>query len=255
MEEKIYLISKKLDSIINIPGYRAFFNLFGWDVFSIPKIHYEIFKNHDVTFFEISKDEALAFKSFGDSRATIKVSLADDEEFDTTYDGMGKTSIEVTEKRYNNIIKVMKLFAKILLEEEYNRRYKKLNYDYCDLEVRTWGTQVKEIEKYELGYTSEENVPLLHSLSSVYGISLSEVVSKIKETKENHDNKVNQLYLDMLAIKNEFKLVNNIEDLNLLYIKYFNVHAPFTKEYKESRPDLFDENGNYKYTIGVGYNF
>lgn len=252
IQEKIYLISKKSDVAINIPQYRAFFTLYGWDVFSIPKIHYDIFKNNDVKFFEITKDEANAFKSFGDARTTIKVSLSDDEEFDNAYENSGKIKIEVTETRYNNIIKMMKLFAKILLEEEFNRRYKKLNYDGCELEIRTWQNQIEEVEKYNCG---ETNLPLLKKLSQIYDISLEEMVDLVKKSKKNHDDKVNELYTSLLKIKNEFKKCESISELNLLYMDYFNVPTPFTQQFKLERPDLFDDNGNYIKKLGVGYNF
>jgi len=252
IEEKIYLISKKTDSIINIPGYRTFFNLYGWDVFSIPKIHYSIVQTNDLKFFEITQDEAKAFKSFGDARTTIKVSLADDEEFDNTYENSGKVKVEVTESRYNNIIKMMKLFAKILLEEEFNNRYKKLNYDACELESRTWQTQSQEIMQYDLG---KRELPFLNQLSGVYGVSLDEMVSLVKTSKKSHDNKVNELYLNLLEIKNKFKSATSIIDLNLLYTEYFNLSTPFPQEFKLQRPDLFNEHGRLIKKLGVGYNF
>lgn len=255
MEDKIYLICKRNDLVLKIPNYRPFFNLCGWDVFSIPQIHYDIFKNYELKFFEITKDEANAFKSFGDARAVIKLSLQDDEEFDNTYENSGKVPVEVTETRYNNIIKMMKLFSKILLEEEFNRRYKKLNYDGCELEIRTWETQINEMKKYENGQTSEEDLPLLTRLSNLYQVSLSEMVNIIKNAKEKHDSKVNDLYFKMLEIKNKFKNANSIIDLNLLYIEYFNISTPFTKEYRLQRPDLFNEKGDYIHSLGVGYNF
>ena len=261
MEEKIYLITKESDLLYRIPNSRSLFTLYGWSVFSIPKIHYDLVVNNNIVFFEITKEEAKGFKTFGDDRPVISVSLTDDDEFDEIYSQYGgdlresrpgKIKLEITETRYNNTIKMMQLIAKILLEEEFDRRYKKFRYNNCELECFTWDDQLKEVEKYKNG---DSDLPLLSMLSESQGISISEMVLKVEEAKKRNDLVVYDLYKKLVSIKNEFNSCTNIIDLNLLYMKYFNVNMTFSKEFKLSRPDLFDEKGGLIVPLGVGFNF
>jgi len=261
MEEKIYLITKESDVIYKIPNHRSLFSLYSWAVFSIPKVHYDFLVSNNVSFFEITREESKAFKTFGDDRPSISVSLNDDEEFDEIYNQYGgdlvesrpgKVKLEVTETRYNNTIKMMQLIAKILLEEEFDRRYKKFKYNNCELECTTWDDQLKEAENYRNG---DSNLPLLSMLSESQNISINELVFKIEEAKKRNDSIKYELYEKLVLLKNEFKSCTSIIDLNLLYMKYFNINMTFSKEFKLSRPDLFNDKGGLKVPLGVGLNF
>ena len=63
------------------------------------------------------------------------------------------------------------------------------------------------------------------------------------------------MYLKLLELKTEFNNCATIEELNILYAKYFGQTYYISPEYKATRPDIFDENGEYKFHLTVTYNF
>lgn len=255
----LYFISRTDDRVSAILGINIFFTAHGWMVFSIPQPHYNVFKNYSVKFYEIDKSLALGFRNFADARREIKVLTSEEnlnfeseDELNTPPYGTGqKVKIPVTESRYNSILNAMKLFSKILLDEEYNKRYKKLLSDSNELEVMTWNTQLKEIEKYNNG----EETPLLSKLSEVTGTDISDIISSIQTAKENHDNKVNELFVELQGHKAKFKSCTTIEELNWLYFEYFNMKGVFSWDYINKNPSKFTDQGEIAERAGVGYKF
>lgn len=263
MEERIYLIANDDTLYGTIPDCREYLTLYGWSVVSFPKNHYDFIASKNIKYYEITLDDILAFKLFGDPRPVVKVDTADELEQDEIYLQYGgdiselgeRVKLEVSPSRRDNVIKNMKKFAIILLEEEFNKRYLKFKQNTTELESSTWDQQIMEVEKYDSGLTSETDIPLLHTLSTSYGNSLSEMVSLVKQAKQSHDVKSQELYAKFATLKTEFNSCSTIDDINLLYMRYFSLSMPFTKEFKLSRQDLFDERGGHRNRLGVGYQF
>lgn len=258
-ENKFYFICKDDNRVSVILGITVFYTAHGWTVASIPKQHYEIFKKYDARFFEIDRDLALGFKNFGDARSKVKVLESDTDpeyfgenlyNYEETNKGE-KLVVSVTQNRYDNIIKAMKLFSKILLEEEYNKRYKKLLSDSNELELRTWDRQLSEVDKYSLG----EPTPLLTKISTAQGVDVESLISSIKAAKSVHDEKVDNLFVELQSHKARFKSCTTIEELNWLYFEYFNMKGVFSKEYINANSELFTDKGEIAAAAGVGYKF
>jgi len=253
----LYLISRTDDRVSALLGIDIFFTIHGWMVFSIPRPHYNVFKNYSIKFYEIDKSLALGFRNFADARKEIKV-ISDSEvpnEEDGLYvspTGTGKkVKIPVTASRYNSILNAMKLFSKILLEDEYNKRYKKLLSDSNELEVMSWKNQLEEIEKYNNG----QETPLLSKLSEVTGNDIPTIISTIQTAKQRHDNSVNELFIELQGHKTKFKSCTTIEELNWLYFEYFNMKGVFSSDYINENPSRFTDKGEIAESAGIGYKF
>jgi hypothetical protein len=252
MENLFYLV-KTTDDLYKVPELRIFFVNYGWTVVGFDKKYYDLFISLGLKYFELTKDDILGYKSFGDMRSEIKVLTSDEVEQDYIPGGIeaNRIKIPVTDHRYNCILNSMKNFAVFLLEEEFDNRFKKLHLDFSDLEKQTWDKQLEEVKLYQEG----KETPLLNSLAKAKNISREEYVILIEEKKTEYDSKVSNLFVKLQSLKTTFKDINTIEDINLLYAKYFSIQLAFTDEFKQLHPDIFNEKGNFIEPLGIGYNF
>jgi hypothetical protein len=252
MENLFYLV-KTSDYFYKIPDVKIYFVNYGWTVIGFDKKYYDLFVSFGLKYFELTKDDVLGYKSFGDMRAEIKVLTDDELEQEYIPGGIeaNQIKIPVTEHRYNCILNSMKNFAITLFEEEFDKRFKKLQLDFSELEKQTWEKQLEEVKLFYDG----KPTPLIESLAEAKGISVEEYVLSIEETKEKYDNKTNTLFVELQSLKTTFKNVDIIEDMNLLYAKYFSIQLAFTNEFKQSRPDIFNDKGNFIEPLNIGYNF
>jgi hypothetical protein len=251
--ENLFYIVKTTDDLYKIPELKIYFVNYGWTVVGFDKKYYDLFISLDLKYFELTKDDVLGYKSFGDTRAEIKVLASDELEQEYIPGGVeaNRVKILVTETRYNFILNSMTSFATILLEEEFDKRLKKLHLDFSDLEKQTWDKQLEEVKLFHEGKAT----PLIESLSKAKNISVEDYVKLIEEKKAEYDFKVSELFVNLQTLKTTFKDVNTIEDMNLLYAKYFSIQLAFTNEFKQSRPDIFNDKGNFIEPLGIGYNF
>lgn len=252
METLFYLV-KTSDTLYSIPEIKIYFTNYGWSVVGFDKKYYDLFISSGLKYFELTKDDMLGYKSFGDMRSEIKVLVDDEleEEYIPGGSESNRVKIPVTEHRYNCILNSMKNFAVTLFEEEFDNRYKKLHLDFSDLETQTWERQLKEVELFDL----DEETPLINSLAEAKNITTEEYVNLIKKRKTEYDDKINNLFVSLQSLKTIFKTCSTIEELNLLYAKYFSMHLPFTDEFKQAHSEIFNEKGNFIEPIGVGYKF
>ena len=138
--EKLYFLVKEKDTV-GIPTTRSFFSFSGWNVISIDKTFYSMFLGLDYKFIELSREDILGYKLFGECRAITKVANGDEEEDIPYNNDEEKIKIKVSETRMNLILRSMKQFAVILLEEEFDKRLEKLNLSFSELEKSTWQQQ------------------------------------------------------------------------------------------------------------------
>jgi hypothetical protein len=253
--ERIYLLVRTTDNLNKIPSLLAFFSLYGWSAASIKSEDYQLIIKFNIKYFEITKSNIMGFKNFGAGKSIISISVNDPTEEDINFDDYeqkkGKIKIPVTQNRYDSIVSSMKLLAKVLLEEEYDKRFIKLRYTGSELETQTWNIQLQEVEKFNLG----EETPLLSAFATAKQISVEELVSLVNTKVQEYNTAVQNLMIELLTLKTEFNSATTIEDLNVLYAKYFGQQYYISDEYKQSRPDVFNENGEFKFTVPLIYNF
>lgn len=251
---KIYFLLKTTNDIYKIPSIQIFFGIYGWSAISMDERDYELIPKLGLQYYELTKSDIMGFKNFGNGKSIISVSIFDESEninFEDYEISKNKVKIPVTQERYNSIMNSMKLFTKVLLEEEFDKRFNKLKYTGSFLEVQTWDTQIKEVEKYY----NEEDTPLLNSIAQVKQISVQDLVNLIEIKVEEYQQSVQNLYTRLLELKTEFNNCATIEDINVLYAKYFGQLFYISSEYKESHPEIFDADGRFKFTVPISYNF
>lgn len=248
-----YILYKQSKEIGSIRIERSFFNMNGWEVCSIDSVVFPELVSNNIKYIELTRDDILGFKLFGEPRTISKVAIDDEEEQE--YIPLSIESerkiIEITEHRYNCILNAMKKFAVILLEEEFDSRLRKLYLNFSEVETSTWQFQLDEIKQVEEGKNSE----FLNSLASSKNITVEGLISKIKEAKENYDNQVKDLFVKLSSLKTEFYSQTDIQETSLLYYKYFGVSCPFSKEFKDKHPEIFNERGEYIEQFISGYYF
>jgi len=251
---KLFFLIKTTDSMYKLPSIKVYFGVYGWSAISIDVSDYQLFPRLGIKYYELDESLMKGFKNFGNSKSTVNISVQDeDEELDfNDYEvKRGKVKINVTQERYNSIMGAMQIFAKVLLEEEFDKRFEKLRYTGSKLEMQTWENQVKEIAKFN----NNEETPLLTAIATAKGIEVSDLVATIQTKIAEYEQKVQDLYTQLITLKTEFSNCAIIEEINILYTKYFGQQFYISPEYRAEHPEIFDDNGQYKFTIPVTYNF
>jgi hypothetical protein len=251
---KLYFLIKTNDLMYKLPSFKEYFGIYGWTVIGINPSDYQFFPRFDIHYYELDESLVKGFKNFGNAKSTVSVSIFDEDEdldFDDYEVKRDKVKIQITQERYDSIMKAMKLFAKVLLEEEFDKRFEKLRYTGCKLEMQTWEEQVKEILKFN----DQQETPLLSAIATAKGIELSELVLSIETKLVEYKQKVQTLYTDLIKLKTEFSNCVIIEELNILYTKYFGQQFYISPEYRTEHSETFNENGEYKFTVPITYNF
>ncbi len=186
---------------------------------------------------EVTKEVAVfGFRSWGDVRSTIKVSAADvgdNEEFDNlSYADMtqgAKVAVPVTEKRYNTILRTMKLCAKIIIEDTFNSRFAALDDGAGDLEKKVWEFLKDDVENGTDFILSE--------LAEAKGVSADDLRSLVVQKRDAYNKSVKDLHLKAAALKTKFYNCTTIRQLNRLYEDYMGIPMPLIQAEEEGRVD------------------
>lgn len=131
-----------------------------------------------------------------------------------------KTKYYLTPEDNENTTTLMKEIMRLRLDEVYDRRMIQLNMGVSDLESSSWKQQQEEALKFDSGSV---DLPLLNSLSAARGITLEEMVSRVKAAISSFNNKVTELLASKQAIETEIKLCANIADCARLLHNRFEV--------------------------------
>ena len=119
----------------------------------------------------------------------------------------------------------MKIAAKLVIEDEFDRKFLSLKAEESKLEQYLWGTQVREANNLE------GSTPVLNNIAAVKGISVAEVAEGVLAGHTNFNQKVASLYKEMLDLKQKFKEASTIKDLNvLLWRDYMGIPLPTSQQ-------------------------
>lgn len=250
--KKYYLSNDDL-GLSKLSTYNPYGNILNWNSFSIEDYEVLNLEKYVTNFIEIDQEMAVfGFRSFGDVRSEIKISKVDIDlnvEYESSLDESyyqsvfgDKVKIPVTQKRYDCVVKTMKFVAKLILEEEFEKRYKTFIATTPSLEMNTWGYQLNDSQ-------------FLKELSIVKQTTEEILSDRINNKKQEYDNTVKSLYLRLQELKEEFYQANTIEDLNVLYEDYFNI--PMHGEQAKLCGRFIErEDGTvYRKPVGTGFNF
>ena len=238
-----YYIARHCPRITELPTANLTFNQYGVTVFSISEEWVRDLNKISGSYEEVSEDIGRwGTKPFGEVRAIVKVTnddpLSEDEEYALEQLPDGRTKVELPQERYDAAISFMKTAAKLIIEDEYDRKFLTLKAEESKLEQYLWSTQITEANNLE-GET-----PLLNSIATAKGITVSEVATSVLAGNKTFNEKVQALYDAMLALKQEFKSCATIRELNVLWQKYMGVPMPYTQMVEEG---LVNEDGSPQY--------
>ena len=114
----------------------------------------------------------------------------------------------------------MKLSAKLIIEDEYDRKFLSLKAEDSKLEQYFWNAQVTEANNLE-GET-----PILNSIATAKGIAVSDVAASVLAGNKAFNEKALALYDAMVALKQKFTDCATIKELNVLWEDYLGVAMP-----------------------------
>ena len=234
-----YYIARHCPRITELPTANLIFNQYGVTVFSISEEWVRDLNKISGSYEEVSEDIGRwGTKHFGEVRAVVKVTdddpLSEDDDYALEQLEDGRTKVELPQERYDAGIGFMKVAAKLIIEDEYDRKFLTLKAEESKLEQYLWDAQITEANNLE-GET-----PLLNSIATAKGIAVSEVASSVLAGNKTFNDKVKALYDSMLALKQEFKSCATIKELNVLWQKYMGVPMPFSQMVEEG---LAEEGG------------
>ena len=245
-----YYIARHCPRITELPTANLMFNQYGVTVFSIENEWVRDLNKLSGSYEEVSEDVGKwGVKHFGEVRAVVKVTdddpLSEDEEYALEQLPDGRTKVELPQERYDAAITFMKVAAKLIIEDEYDRKFLTLKAEESKLEQYLWDAQITEANNLE-GET-----PLLNSIATTKGITVSEVASSVLAGNKTFNDKVKALYDAMLALKQEFKSCATIKELNVLWQKYMGVPMPI---FQMEEMGLLGEDGSVPY-VPTGLQF
>lgn len=262
--ERVYFLTKDTSLFTIIYDLRVLRSLLNWYAVSMPiseeSMFKEIVKGKYYTLDPITGFKG--FKTFADIRDKIKIveqeangevvafqsegiynSVENNPEM-----GIKKIILEMDDERRNAVINAMRLVAKAVIEEEFDRKFMELDAS-SNLESMTFELQYEEALSYIKDNSAD--VFLLTALAETREITLNEMANKIISARNSFKEKITLLLKQMNEIKNKFKNADSIRDLNRLYEDYFNIAMPESQAVEEGRVVDFRR----VVPVGVGLKF
>ena len=221
---KKYYLARHCPEIDKLDTCDLMWNMYGVVVFSIDETWvrdvYKLTRSYE----EITEDIGRwGVKHFGEIRAVVKVTdedpLSDDDLYTVSQSGP-KTAIELPQERIDATIQFMKLSAKLIIEDEYDRKFLSLKAEDSKLEQYFWNAQVTEANNLE-GET-----PILNSIATAKSVAVSEVAAGVLAGNKAFNEKALALYDAMVALKQKFTDCATIAELNVLWEDYLGVPMP-----------------------------
>ena len=195
---------------------------------------------------EITKDVATNGSTFfSEVRETSKVwevgdgvpeGLTEEQMRNMDYpDGVkyGKVPVTMTDEIKADTLEFMKIFAKELIEDEFEKRYLALR-DTGLLESATWEIQKHEAREH-LSNPIDGKTPFLDYLSTQHSTDKTVLANKILSKAETYEDKVSTLLVSMQKLLKQFENTTSIKDINTLYEDYLGVLMPTTQAIEMGR--------------------
>jgi|TARA_B100000073_G_scaffold146452_1_gene120538 hypothetical protein len=142
------------------------------------------------------------------------------------YPEYGKVAIEMTPEVTSSVLGFMKIFAKELIEDEYERRFINLRNNNT-LEASSWEIQKHEAREW-LAHSGAEGheTPFLDYLATEKDIDKTALANKILQKAETYQDKLSTMLVDMQKLMKKFENASSIKDINILYEDYLGVMMP-----------------------------
>ena len=249
---KYYLTNSR--EVAKLLSYQTHGEIFNWRFFSIEPIDFEKLKELAPRYIEVEKDIAIfGMKSFGETRDIISVynkEVEIDNEFEEEFnivvqdedEPQGKVKIPFSEKRKKVVMSCMKLLAKVMIEEEYDNKYRQYLCKTSALERESWRYQIYDPEFRD-------------ALAEVKGKEKREFENVVITNNSNHEAYLKGLYIECQALKQQFYSAETIADLSILFEDKFNLPMQSHLAIKVGREIVNADKPNERLNVGIGLNF
>lgn len=162
-----------------------------------------------------------------------------------------KIEIKFDQQRHDAAVLAMKVVAKAVIEEEYDKRLMLLDLN-TNLEQATFEYQIEDANAYKLN--PEGNYPFLSALAEARDLTLDELSTRIITAKDRHKARVTQLLVSMNEVKAKYKFCTTTAEMNRFYEDYLGVHMPMTQAIEDGRITFVDGQ-EVRQEVNKGYNF
>ena len=221
---KKYYIARHDPRITELPTALLTFNQYGVTVFSIDEAWVRDLHKLHGSYEEVTEDIGeWGVKHFGEVRTEVKVTSEDplsSENIMGDVSTEGKTVVTLPQERIDAAIAFMKVAAKLIIEDEYDRKFLTLKAEESKIEQYLWDAQITEANNLE-GET-----PILNSIATAKSVAASEVAAGVLAGNKAFNEKALALYDAMVALKQKFTDCATIAELNVLWEDYLGVPMP-----------------------------
>ena len=244
--ERRYFLTKDIALSNSIHDMRVLYSNMNWYAVSIPVSEIETFSEVvKGKYYPVPRDVAFkGFKSFADIRPETKILRQEVEGELVAFDSEGiamaptsdegkKINVPMDQHRTQCVMDAMKLVAKAVIEEEFDKRFMLLD-SASDMESMSFELQYEEAKDFQKRGDLAP-CPLLTAIADGRGISLSEMVSKVLNGRESYKSSLVNLMRKMNEVKSKFKTATTIRDLNRLYEDYLGIAMPEMQAIEEGR--------------------
>lgn len=137
-----------------------------------------------------------------------------------------KVPVEITPEIVGYILTVMKIFAREIVESEYERRYLSLR-NASTIEVDSWALQQAEAKEW-LNYGGADGhiTPLLDYMAQERNIDKTILANKIIQKAEDYQDRFSKMLVEMQKLIKKFEDCSSVWDINILYEDYFGIAMP-----------------------------
>lgn len=137
-----------------------------------------------------------------------------------------KVPVEITPEIVGYILTVMKIFAREIIESEYERRYLSLR-NASTIEVDSWALQQAEAKEW-LTYNGADGhiTPLLDYMAQERNVDKTVLANKILQKAEDYQDRFSKMLVEMQKLIKKFEECSSVWDINTLYEDYFGIAMP-----------------------------
>ena len=226
-EKRKYFIARHcpaLDQIGVGNDLELLWNMYGVTVFSIrEEVVREVYRLTK-SFEEITEDMGRwGVKHFAEIRAVVKVTsedpLATAELYKVEQAGP-KVAVELPQDRIDAAVSFMKTSAKLIIEDEYDKKFLSLKAEESKLEQFFWDAQLAEANN------TSGDTPILTKIAAAKSTTVAKVAESVIASNKTFVDKSLALYDAMIVLKQKFTKCATIEELNVLWETYLGVPMP-----------------------------
>jgi len=240
--EKIYVvldlsqISVELNA--NVLGSRL-----GFSTLELDKDIYDLFVR-DMKHVVIDRDTAVKGNRYWAETRERKSSYSTDDVGFTI-----KTHVAVSDESLSFAVKLMKIYADLVIKKEIDRQFKVIQNRYSEFEATTWSLQVDEATKYLADNSYEPTI--LKTLADQRGIGLEGFANKVISKSAEYKEEISGILTLQQVVGKMFENASDIRALNRLYEEYLGIEMPLPQAIEDG---LTDENGKRTSVSKYGLN-